>query len=162
MSSSVEDLIIVQTIDSVETGQVLEHIPPHVTVLSWFVLGRLHIEELGERMDELARQHGQMARTAVGKERVKYGVKEDIPACTVSVATDAIHLGLRGFADARGARYRFEEYAKNWSPHITDEPGISVQPTEVVNFSSLALFSRQDDETGKRKTVEHAVSLGGK
>lgn len=159
MSSSVEDLIIVQTVDSVETGQVLERIPPHMTVLSWFALNRLHIAALGERMDVLVRQHGKVARTAIGAERTEYGINEDIPVCKMSVATDAIHQGLREFADSHNAQYHYEQFATKWSPHITDEPGISVQPADVVNFSSLALFSRQDDESGKRKTVEYAVSL---
>jgi 2'-5' RNA ligase len=159
MSSSVEDLIVVQTINSIETGQVVERIPPHMTVLSWFALSRLHIAELSEQMDSLALRYGQAARVAVGRERVKYGIKEDIPACTVSVATDAIHVGLREFADAHGAEYHYEQYAKNWSPHITDEPGLSIQPEDEVNFSSLVLFSRQETESGAQKTVEHSVPL---
>ena len=158
--ASGEQLIVIRTLDQLETGQELTKIPPHATDLSWFVLSRLHIGDLAKTLDELAAEHGDRARTAMGRERVLYGVNEDIPACTLDDFTHAIHDGMMNSVDELGGEYLYEGYARNLSAHITDEMGVAVQPGDEVNFSSLVLLSRQDDERGKRKVVEHAITLG--
>lgn len=160
MARSGEEFIIVQTLDQVETGQELRSIPPHVTALSWFVLDRLNLGPIISSMGDLAHEHGALASMAVGRERVLYGVDEDIPACTVDVQTDALHLGLKEAVDAAGGAYKYERFVKKWSPHITDEAGVSIQPGQLINFASLVLFSRQDDEQGKRKMAEYSAPLG--
>ena len=160
MSAGSEDLIVIQTLEQVQTGQEFAKIPPHVTVLSWFTLEKLRVEELVETLDQLARDHGDDARTMVGLERVMYGVNENIPACTLSVATQAIYNGARKRVDGLSGRYHYPEYAFNWSPHVADKLGISLQPGDEVHFASLALISRQHDQQGKRKVVEFGAPLG--
>lgn len=155
--ASGEDLIVVQTLDRVETGQEYARIVPHSTVLSWFVLNSTYIRDVAETMDELMAEHGSRAAVGVGHERVLYGVDENIPACTVEVPNDPIHAGLMNRVDALGGEYKYERFARTLSSHITDEEGVSVQPGDVIHFGSLALISRRDDERGKRKVVEHSV-----
>jgi 2'-5' RNA ligase len=159
MSVGAEDLIIIQTLEQVKTGQEFAKIPPHVTVLSWFTLQKLRIDELVETLDELATTHGAEARTMTGLKRVKYGVNEDIPACTLNVATRAIHDSARERVDELGGTYHYPQYAQNWSPHMTDELGISVQPGDEVHFASLALISRQERAMGNFKIVEFSAPL---
>lgn len=160
MSTGSEDLIVIQTLEQAQTGQEFAKIPSHVTVLSWFTLQKMRVEELVETLDELVVAHGANARTMTGLQRVRYGINEDIPACTLEYATRAIHDGARERVDELGGTYHYPQYARNWSPHITDELGISVQPGDEVRFASLALISRQDSETGKRKVVEFGAPLG--
>lgn len=156
-----ENFIIVQTIDPVETGQELQRIPPHMTVLSWFAISRANIPEIAGALDDLARRHGSVAADAIGAKRVLYGINEDIPAIEMKVQTTAIHDGLKRVVDELGGEYHYPQFARKWGPHMTDEEGSSIQPNQAVHFSSLALFSRQDDQNGKRKVVEHSASLVG-
>ena len=158
--ASGEQLIVIRTLDQLETGQELTKIPPHATDLSWFVLSRLHIGDLAKTLDELAAEHGAAAYRARGGKRVMYGADENIPACTLDGFTHAIHDGMMNRVDELGGEYLYEGYARHLSAHITDEMGVAVQPGDVVSFSSLVLLSRQDDERGKRKVVEHAITLG--
>lgn len=158
--ASGEQLIVIRTLDQLETGQELTKIPPHATDLSWFVLSRLHIGDLAKTLDKLAEEHGVQARTAVGLDRVLYGVDEDIPACTLDRYTTAIHDGMMNRVDDLGGEYLYQDYARNLSAHITDGMGLSVQPGDEVSFSSLVLLSRQDDGRAKRNVIEHSISLG--
>lgn len=161
MAAERGEFIVIRTLDPVETGQELRSIPPHMTELSWFFVQNNDLERLIPQIDELADRHGFLASTAEGKRRVLYGENEDIPACEMTVAHDKIHQGLVAAVKALDGTYRFPNFALNWSPHITDEHGVSIQVGQRVKFSSLALISRQDDESGKRKLVEHSAQLLG-
>ena len=161
MSIDRDEFIVIRTLDPVETGQELRAIPPHMTELSWFFLQRDDLGQLIPQIDELVDRHGFLASTAEGKKRVLYGENEDVPACEMVVAHDKIHQGLVEAVKALNGTYRFPDFALNWSPHITDEHGVAVQVGQRVGFSSMALISRQDDESGKRKVVEHSVKLVG-
>jgi len=161
MSKSLEDFIFIQTLKPVLTGQESERLPPHMTALTWFSLERSLIDGVKPIMDELARQYKYDASRALGSERVMYGDNEDIPACTLVVETFAVHDALLKWVDENGGTFRHkEEYARDFSPHITDEEDVAIQPGDEINFPSLALYSYQNTPTVKRKVVEYSVQLG--
>lgn len=155
------EFIVIRTLDPVDTGDVLSSIPPHLTDLSWFFLDNGALRTLKPRIDDLGDRYGYTASWALGKRRVLYGANEDIPACELLVAHDKIYRGLFSAVEKLGGEYKYPDYANNWSPHITDEHGVSIQEGESVSFSSLALISRQGKPGEKRKVVEHAVQLVG-
>lgn len=160
MAAEREEFIVLQTLDPVETGQEFRSIPPHVTVLSWFAIERSGLEAFIPVFTNLADHFGDEARVGYATERVMYGEKNDTPACLVEVANLPIHFGLRGAVEGLRGVYKYPKFAKNLSTHITDEQGVAVQPGDTIQFSSIVLFSRQDDENGKRKVAEHSIQLG--
>lgn len=159
MGESREDFILLQTIKSVEAGEVYAKIPPHATVLSWFTIRRALIKDLYPLLDELVVTYGDKASRGVGTERVWFGVNEDIPACEIDTGVQEIHDETMNWVDTHGGTYKFERFARELRSHVTDEAGVSVQPGDIVNFSSLALFSVRSIAGVKEKPVEYAALL---
>ena len=160
MAEPREDFIFLQSLEPVVTDQESERLPPHLTVLTWFALERSAIEEVKPLLDQLAHEHRFVAPKAIGSKRVMYGEKEDTPACAVDIGTFAIHDALLSWVDEKKGTFHKEEFARTYHPHITDEPGLSVQPGDLITFSSLALYSHQNTPTQKRKVAEYSVQLG--
>jgi hypothetical protein len=157
-----EDFIFLQSLEPVVTGQESERLPPHLTTLSWFSIERSRIEGVKPLLDELAHEYRFEAPKAVGFERVMFGEKENIPACRVLIGTFAIHDTLLKWVDENGGEFKNEKFARTYHPHITDEQGVSVQPGDPINLSSLAVYSHQNTPTQKRKVAEYSVPLGKK
>lgn len=159
MTESREDFILLQTMKPVEAGEVYAKIPPHATVLSWFTIRRALLDDFYLLLDELVAQYGNGASQGVGTERVLFGINEDIPACKIDTDVQEIHDKTMNWVDAGGGTYKFETFARKLHSHVTDEDGISVQPGDLVIFSSLALFSARKLAGVKEKPVEYAASL---
>ncbi len=158
MSKS-EEFILLRTLQPVQTGQEFNQIPPHMTDLTWFSVDSPTIDGLFPVLDTLVETQGAATRHATGIELVQFGPHENIPACRVLVGTRAIYeTGLQWVDDHKGV-FRYEKYARGWRPHITHEQGVTVQPHDLVLFSSLALISRQDAMSNSSKRVEYAVQL---
>lgn len=157
MGSSVENFILLQTLESVEAGQVLERIPPHVTVLSWFALRRSLLDEFIPVLDEVITRNKEAARHAVGTKRALFGVHKDIPVCKVDTGVAPIHDAALEWVDAHGGVFLYPKFARRLRTHVTDEAGISVQPGDKLDFSMAALVSKHD--VTKAKTVEFSANL---
>jgi hypothetical protein len=154
-----EEFILLQTLQPVEAGQEFQQIPPHMTTVPWFSVPRESLDDLVPVLDDLVEKHGKDANFATGIELVNFGPNEDIPACRVLVGTVALNASVVGWVDRQGGTFKYETYARKWRPHITHEQGVEVKVHDLVLFSTLALVSRQDTETEKRKVVEYAAQL---
>lgn len=161
LGGSVEDFILVQTLEPVKTGQVFERLPIHMTTLPWFSMSRDLLRDFALILTELAAQHGKESSDAIGQERVMFGPNNEVPACTMNIASQAIHDGALEWVTRYGGTFKREQFVQDYQAHISDEAGVSIQPGQKVAFLSLALFSYQDMATEKRKVVEHSVQLGG-
>jgi hypothetical protein len=159
MPESREEYMLLQTIQPVETGEVLQKIPPHMTVLSWFSINQAFVGELHPLLDTLVEQYD--VAHAIGGERVLFGANEDMPACKIVSNVQEVHDEVMHWVDAKHGTFRYEDYARNLQTHITDEQGVSVQTGEHITFATLALFAVQNADIKRIKRVEYAIALEG-
>jgi hypothetical protein len=153
------EFILLQTLKPVEAGEVYSKIPPHATVLSWFTIQRALIDDLTPLLDKLVADYGDDSRVGVGRQRVLFGLNEDIPACEIDVDVQKIHDEVMDWVDDNDGHFKYEEFARELRSHVTDEPGMSIQPGNEITFSSLALLSARQTKTRKVNPVEYAASL---
>jgi hypothetical protein len=151
-----EKFILAATPDFVEVGQDFAGVP-HMTIVRWFTRTAQWADFIDHVQDRFS-QNPTVFEGVIGAKHAMYGPNADIPVRELDGVSVWPYVSMLQAIKSRGGLFFGEDYADEFSPHITDTPSRQIQEGELVRFSSIAIVRRNPERTVK--TVEAAFPLG--
>lgn len=119
--------------------------PLHLTILGPFFTNH-EFMVLADKMRAVCNEHKPM--TLVGKERRKFGRRNDVPATTVERTPELHQLHtklLERLSDTIELKV-LEHSGRNYAPHVSDRMTSKLKQGETITLNSLSLVELLDDK----------------
>lgn len=155
-----ERVMVAAMVDPVETGQLFEKIPPHMTIRRWLnVYDDRHLARLTQTTERIFRQD--YFQETIGGRHSYFGENFDEPVREMKNVERGPWYALTALAKSLSILPEDDPFREVFNPHVTDMEHYKVRSRQRLAFSAIALISRGLDDTPPRiKEVKAAFPLG--
>lgn len=167
MAERDKNFIVLAPLEPMEVGQNFEKIPAHMTVIGWFALNELYRE--GELRPLLAEvfENASLFQAGEGAEKEYFGTPEQIAAKEIPVTKLSGIEGepwekLHEYIVQNGTLFPIgSPFNDIFSPHISDTSEYSLPVGDSIQFSQVAVISKDSTAEVRVRTVEDIFTLRG-
>ena len=167
MSRGREHLLIAATLEQMKVADEFERLPAHMTVIGWFVLGKVQQDKFLLPLMERQFDQTNVYQSGLIEDQKFYGTDEQIESEEIPVSTlkgiealpwQAHYALLRSMGELLPPGSPFNDH---FSPHISETDDFRGVVDQPITFGSVALFSKQmgtDDRNLSPKSPKRVIA----